>query len=310
MSVMTATRPLIDILPKARGAMIADAPLDKLTWFRTGGKAEVLFTPEDADDLASFLAARPIDVPMTVIGLGSNLLIRDGGVPGVTIRLGRSFATIKMHGDSILAGAGAMDRAVSEFAQGMSMSGLEFLCGVPGTVGGALRMNAGCYGGEMKDVTEEARALDPVGNMRFLSVTDLGFTYRHCAVPDDWIFLDAVLEGPAGSATAIAARMVEIRREREESQPLGTRTGGSTFANPPGQKAWQLIDKAGCRGMTIGGAQVSEKHCNFLINTGKATGDQLETLGEEVRRRVRETSGVELEWEIRRIGVAGGKQPW
>jgi UDP-N-acetylmuramate dehydrogenase len=306
---MMKPTPILEGLPAVRGTLVADAPLDKLTWFRTGGRAQVLYTPADVDDLAAFLAARPCDVPLTVIGLGSNLLVRDGGVPGVVIHLGKPFAGIALHEDRILAGAAALDRAVAAYAQSIGMAGLEFLVGIPGTIGGALRMNAGCYGGDMQGITQEARALDTAGNMRFLNVGDLGFTYRHAAVPEDWIFLDALLEGPADSSAAIAARMADIRRQREISQPLGTRTGGSTFANPPGLKAWELIDRAGCRGLSRGAARVSDKHCNFLINEGTAGGDDLEALGEEVRRRVLEHCGVALVWEIRRIGFPRAQGP-
>jgi UDP-N-acetylmuramate dehydrogenase len=295
---------LIDRLPPVRGRLIADAPLAPMTWFRVGGPAEVLFKPEDVDDLAGFLAAKPADVPVTVIGVGSNLLIRDGGVPGVTIRLGRTFAEIDVVGDArIRAGAGALDLTVAATVCEAGIGGMEFLCGVPGTIGGALRMNAGAYGAEMKDVTVEARVLDPEGQLHRLTTEEIGFSYRQSAVPATWIFVDAVLEGHADSALAVGQRMAEIKAKREESQPLRTRTGGSTFANPPDAKAWELIDKAGCRGLARGGARVSEKHCNFLINTGTATAADIEDLGEDVRRRVLDASGIELHWEIRRIGV-------
>ncbi|MTJ82064.1 MAG: UDP-N-acetylmuramate dehydrogenase [Telmatospirillum sp.] len=295
--------PLIDRLPPVRGRLEANANLARTTWFRVGGPAEVLFRPSDADDLAAFLAARPRDIPVTVVGVGSNLLVRDGGVPGVVIRLGREFAAIDIEDDRLLVGAGALDLTVSTAAWEAGLTGLEFLSGVPGTIGGALRMNAGAYGGEMKDITLAARALDGNGVMQDLDPAALGFAYRHSDVAADWIFIDALLQASRDEAEAIAGRMAAIRTMREDSQPLRTRTGGSTFANPPGHKAWQLIDAAGCRGLTRGGAQVSEKHCNFLINTGTASAADIEDLGEEVRRRVFDTSGVTLHWEIRRIGL-------
>lgn len=294
---------LIDRLPPVRGRLTVNAPLDRVTWFRVGGPAEVLFKPADAEDLAAFLAAKPDDLPVTVIGVGSNLLVRDGGVPGVVIRLGREFAYVRAEGSTVHAGASALDLNVAIAARGAGIAGLEFLSGIPGTVGGALRMNAGAYGREMKDVVVSVTALDPKGRPHDLSLADLGFAYRKCAVPTDWIFAGAVLRGEPGSETDIARRMAEIKASREESQPTREPTGGSTFANPPGLKAWELIDRAGCRGLVMGGAKVSEKHCNFLINTGTATASDLEGLGEEVRRRVKETSGITLEWEIKRIGL-------
>jgi UDP-N-acetylmuramate dehydrogenase len=294
---------LLERLPPVRGRLTAGASLTGVTWFRVGGPAEVLFKPADVEDLAEFLAAKPADVPVTVIGVGSNLLVRDGGVPGIVIRLGRAFAAVACDGHRVSAGAAALDIHVAAAAAEAGIGGLEFLSGVPGTIGGALRMNAGAYGAEMKDVTCHARALDSKGGLHRLGLAELGFGYRHSGAPAGWIFVDAELEGRPDNLAAISGRMAEIRAKREESQPLRTRTGGSTFANPPGRKAWQLIDEAGCRGLTLGGAQVSEKHCNFLINTGSATAADLEDLGEEVRRRVRDTSGIELTWEIRRIGV-------
>lgn len=295
---------LIDRLPAVRGRLSADAPLAGITWFRVGGAAEVLFKPADAEDLAAFLAAKPEDVPATVIGVGSNLLVRDGGVPGVVIKLGGAFARIEPLGKTRLrAGGGALDVTVAAKACEKGIGGLEFLSGVPGTIGGALRMNAGAYGVEMKDVVAEGRALSPDGRILRLKPKDYGFSYRHCDLPEGWIFLDAVLRGRPETPQAVAGRMAEIKARREGSQPLHTRTGGSTFANPPGHHAWELIDQAGCRGLCIGGAQVSEKHCNFLINTGTATATDIEDLGEEVRRRVLTASGIELHWEIRRIGV-------
>ena len=296
---------LIERLPPVRGRYSENAPLDKVTWFRVGGPAEVMFRPADADDLSAFLAAKPDDVPVTVIGVGSNLLVRDGGVPGVVVRLGRGFASVAVEEHRVTAGASALDINVALAARAESIAGFEFLSGSPGTIGGALRMNAGAYGSEMKDVVERVTVLSPTGELHDLHVDELDFSYRHCGLPADWIFVSAHMRGHPGDGAEIARRMEEIRTSREESQPVRTPTGGSTFANPPGSKAWELIDAAGGRGLTRGGAMVSEKHCNFLINTGDATASDLEGLGEEVRRRVRETSGITLEWEIRRIGIPG-----
>jgi UDP-N-acetylmuramate dehydrogenase len=293
---------LIDRLPKARGRLAANAPLGPTTWFRVGGPAEVLFRPADAADLADFLAALPGDIPVTVIGVASNLLVRDGGIPGVTIRLGRGFAQVGCVEDDVSAGAGALDINVALAAAGAGIAGLEFLSGVPGTIGGGLRMNAGAYGGEIKDVLVHADAVDRSGASHRVTAAGLGLSYRHCDAPDDWIFTGALLRGRPGAPGAIAARMGEIRAAREAAQPIRARTGGSTFANPPGDSAWRLIDAAGCRGLARGGAMVSEKHTNFLINSGSATAADLEGLGEEVRRRVHARFGVALEWEIRRVG--------
>ena len=306
---MTAARAmanahLIDLMPACRGRLTADAPLANVTWFRVGGPAEVMFRPADAEDLAAFLAALPDEVPVTVVGVASNLLIRDGGVPGVVIRLGRGFADIAAAGTRITAGAAALDVHVAGVARDAGIGGLEFLSGIPGTIGGALRMNGGAYGREVKDVLVAAQAVDRRGELLSFSNAAMGFTYRHSAVPDDVIFTSAVLEGSEDDPLAVARRMSEIAEKRGDSQPVRARTGGSTFKNPPGEKkAWQLIEEAGCRGLRIGDAQVSEKHCNFLLNLGSATAAELEDLGEEVRRRVLETSGVSLEWEIKRIGV-------
>ena len=293
---------LIERLPPVRGRLSENVPLAAVTWFRVGGAAEVMFRPADSDDLAAFLAAKPADVPVTVIGVGSNLLVRDGGIPGVVVRLGRGFVEISVAGTEIEAGAGALDLNVALTCQQAGIAGLEFMSGIPGTVGGALRMNAGAYGREIKDVLREAVALDARGQRHRLDVAALGLSYRHCGAPEDWIFVAARFAGEAGDAAAIAARMAEIRAAREASQPVRARTGGSTFANPPGHRAWELIDRAGCRGLRRGGAMVSEKHANFLINTGDATAADLEGLGEDVRRRVRDASGITLDWEIRRIG--------
>jgi UDP-N-acetylmuramate dehydrogenase len=294
---------LIDCMPAVRGRLTADAPLANVTWFRVGGPAEVMFKPADVADLGDFLAGCPADVPVTVIGVASNLLIRDGGVPGVVIRLGRAFVDMSVNGCEITTGAAALDLNVANAARDAGIAGLEFLSGIPGTIGGALRMNGGAYGRELSDVVVSATALDRSGVLHTLSREDLGLSYRHSNVPEDWIFTSAVLRGHPGDHAEISRRMHEIATSRAESQPVKARTGGSTFANPPGEKAWALIDRAGCRGLTIGGAQVSEKHCNFLLNLGTATADDLESLGEEVRRRVYETSGIQLRWEIRRIGV-------
>jgi UDP-N-acetylmuramate dehydrogenase len=300
---------LIERLPAVRGRLSGNAPLDKITWFRVGGPAEVMFRPADADDLAEFLKNRPADVPVTVVGVGSNLLVRDGGVPGVVVRLGRAFTDIVIEGTTIRAGAGALDLNVAIAARAAEVAGLEFLSGIPGTVGGALRMNAGAYGVEIKDVVVKARALDDKGAFRDLDPAALGFGYRRCQVPEDWIFVSAEFAGRRGSKAEIARCMAEIQAARESSQPIRTPTGGSTFANASDAKAWELIDRAGCRGLKRGGAMVSTMHCNFLINTGTATAADLEGLGEEVRRRVFEKTGVRLEWEIRRIGVPAGRSP-
>jgi UDP-N-acetylmuramate dehydrogenase len=308
MAMQRKDRDWLADLPTLRGRITRGAPLASITWFRVGGPAELMFRPADLADLQSFLGAKPAEIPVTVIGVGSNLLVRDGGVPGVVIRLGRGFAEIRAEGERIRAGAAALDLNVAFAARDAGLAGLEFLCGIPGTIGGALRMNGGAYGREMTDVVVEGEAADALGRLHRLSHGDFGFGYRHSSVPEDWIFLWARLAGQPDGPAPIGRRMVEIQKAREESQPIRTRTGGSTFANPTdpkakGAKAWQLIDAAGCRGLRRGGAQVSERHCNFLINTGNATAADIEALGEEVRRRVRETSGVELEWEIRRIGV-------
>lgn len=289
--------------PDLRGRLTADAPLGPTTWFRVGGTAELLFRPADADDLAYFLARCPADVPVTVIGVASNLLVRDGGVPGVVIRLGGPFADIRVEGDMIIAGAGALDLNVALTAQQAGLAGLEFLSGIPGTIGGAIRMNGGAYGAELVDVIDSADGVDRQGNHRRWTREELHLTYRHCGVADDVVFTAATLRGRPDDADAVKQRIEAIQQARADSQPVRARTGGSTFANPEGHKAWQLIDQAGCRGLTIGGAQISEKHCNFLLNLGTATAADIESLGEEVRRRVKATSGIDLRWEIRRIGL-------
>lgn len=293
---------LLATLPKVRGKYREQADLSASTWFRVGGPAEVLFKPADEEDLAAFLKSCPREVPVTVLGVGSNLLVRDGGLKGVVIRLGREFAKIERTQEGLEAGAGALDVHVAMVAAESGIAGLEFLVGIPGTLGGALAMNAGAYGSELKDVLKKAWAVDRAGALHELSAQDMGFTYRGNAVPKDWIFTRALLEAAPGEVAEITQRMQGIIEAREASQPVRSRTGGSTFKNPPGHKAWELIDKAGCRGLTIGGAQVSEKHTNFLINTGTATAADLEKLGEEVRARVKASSGVELQWEIKRLG--------
>lgn len=335
MSARKFRTPLIDRLPPVRGEMIADAPLDKYTWFRVGGPAEVLYHPADRDDLAHFLKHRPEEVPVTVIGGASNLLVRDGGIPGVVIRLGRGFRDIEIgavfeevdfepvaqpgakRGDRdervlVNVGAGAAsiqvaracrDAGIELDGREYGVTGLEFLSGIPGTIGGALRMNAGAYGGEIGTVVSVAKALDTEGKLHYLPVADLHYSYRRSQLPEGWIFTGAALEGRLADPKAVAAEIDRIATAREESQPLRTRTGGSTYKNPDGAKAWQLIDRAGCRGLRRGDAMVSEKHCNFLINLGNATAADIEDLGEEVRARVERATGVTLEWEIRRVGV-------
>ena len=292
---------LIDRLTKPRGRLAADAPLGPQTWFGTGGPAEVLFRPADEEDLASFLQALPEDVPVSVLGVGSNLLVRDGGVKGVVVRLMRGFTGITVEGNDVVAGAGAPDLNVALTAREHALAGLEFLSGIPGTIGGAVAMNAGAYGGELGEVLVAASAVDRAGNRREVVAGRFAFGYRHSGAPGDWIFTSARLRAAPGDAMAIAQRIAEINSQRSNSQPR-SRTGGSTFVNPPGHKAWELIDRAGCRGLRLGQAQVSDKHCNFLINLGGATASDIEALGEEVRRRVMDQTGVPLQWEIRRLG--------
>ncbi|KJE35959.1 UDP-N-acetylenolpyruvoylglucosamine reductase [Thalassospira sp. HJ] len=294
--------PLIDRLPKVRGKLREGAQLAKVTWFQVGGPADVMFRPADEADLADFLKGKPEDMPVTVIGVGSNLLVRDGGIRGVVIRLGRPFTDVVVKDGAVHAGAGALDLNVAQTAQMNGIAGLEFLSGIPGTIGGALRMNAGAYGTEIKDVLVSATAIDGSGNIHTVTPNEMNMTYRHCGLPEDWIFTSAILRASSGDPEDIAKRMDEIQKARAESQPIKSRTGGSTFANPLPDRAWEVIDAAGCRGLKIGGAQMSEQHCNFMINTGDATALDLEQLGDEVRKRVKEHSGVELRWEIRRIG--------
>lgn len=294
---------LIDRLPPVRGRMEANAPLHNGTWFRVGGPAEVLFQPADAEDLTAFLKACPTDVPVTVLGVGSNVIVRDGGLAGVVIRLGPRFGKITIEGDCVIAGAGALDFNIARTAMDASLAGLEFLSGIPGTLGGGLLMNAGAHGGELKDILIEATLILRDGSLCHLTPQELGMAYRKTATPEGAIFIEARLRGQPDAREAIEARMKHIAQTRAESQPIREKTGGSTFANPEGHKAWQLIDQAGCRGLRIGDAMMSEKHCNFMLNVGQATAEELETLGEDVRKRVRETSGVELRWEIKRIGL-------
>ena len=292
-------------LPQLRGRLLANQPLGEFTWFRVGGPAQAFFMPQDENDLAYFLRNLPAEIAVTVIGAGSNLIVRDGGVPGVVIRLGRGFNETKIEeGHRLAAGAAMLDVMVARAAQAAGIAGLAFFSGIPGSIGGALRMNAGAYGGETKDVLVEARGVDRHGDMRTFGNAEMGFSYRHCSVPGDVIFTAALFQGCAGDAGAIAAEMAEIKKKREESQPRN-RTGGSTFKNPPGQSAWKLVDEAGCRGLQVGQAQVSPLHSNFLISLDGATASDIETLGETVRARVKEKSGVVLEWEIKRIGVSG-----
>jgi UDP-N-acetylmuramate dehydrogenase len=289
-------------MPELRGRLLANQSLGEFTWFRVGGPAQVFFMPDDENDLAYFLRNLPPEIHITVIGAGSNLIVRDGGVPGVVIRLGRGFNDVKVEDHRVIVGTAMLDVMVARAAQAAGVAGLSFLSGIPGTIGGALRMNGGAYGGETKDILVEVHGVDRQGNVRTFSNDDMGFSYRHCGVPDDVIFTTAVLQGRAGVPDEIAAEMAAIKKKREASQPRN-RTGGSTFKNPPGHSAWKLVDDAGCRGLTIGGAQVSELHSNFLINLGGASAADIETLGETVRQRVKTHSGVDLEWEIKRVGV-------
>ena len=295
------------LTPLLRGRLMANAPIAEATWFRVGGPAQILFSPADEEDLAYLLSVLPESIPVTTIGLGSNLIVRDGGIDGVVIRLGgRPFNAIEIiDGARVMAGAAAPDLFVAKAAAAAGIDSLAFLRGVPGSIGGALRMNAGAHGGETKDVLIEAAGVDRNGGRRTFTNAQMGFSYRHSTVPDDVIFVRAVFQGRPGDQAEIVAEMERITRAREASQPIREKTGGSTFKNPPGAKAWELIDRAGCRGLAVGDAQVSTMHCNFLINRGAATAEDLESLGEEVRRRVLETSGVALEWEIKRVGLAG-----
>ena len=299
----------VESLPRVRGRYAFDVDLSRTVWFRAGGHADVVFRPADVDDLAHFLATRPADVPVTVVGLGSNVLVRDGGVEGVVVRLRQGFRGMQVRWDGARAlvevGAGALDMNVARHCRDQGVGGLAFLSGIPGTIGGALRMNAGAYGHEMADVVVEAKALDGDGALHVLAPDAMGLSYRHSTVPEDWIFVSAVLEGRREEPAAIAEHMEEINAQREASQPIRARTGGSTFTNPASRKAWELIDEAGCRGLVRGGARISGQHCNFIINADRASAADIEGLGEEVRRRVEEKTGVSLQWEIRRIGRHG-----
>jgi UDP-N-acetylmuramate dehydrogenase len=292
--------------PELRGKISANEPLAPYTWFRVGGPAQILFMPADEADLAYFLARLPREIPVTVVGLGSNLIVRDGGVEGVVIRLSaKGFGEIVVEdGCRLRVGAAVPDVKAARAAAEAGVDGLAFYRGIPGAIGGALRMNAGAHGGETKDALIEARGVDRAGDVGVFGVADMGYAYRHCSAPDDVIFTQALYQGRPGDPATIIAEMDRITAAREASQPIKEKTGGSTFKNPDGEKAWRLIDAAGCRGLVVGDAQVSEMHCNFLINRGRASAADIEALGEEVRRRVRETSGVELHWEIKRIGVA------
>jgi UDP-N-acetylmuramate dehydrogenase len=301
---------LLDRLPTPRGALQADQPLAPLTWFRVGGPADVLFQPADADDLASFLANTPADIPVTVIGLGSNLIVREGGIRGVVIRLSaRGFGKITVEGDRLRVGAAVPDKRVAAAARDAGLGGFAFYHGIPGGIGGALRMNAGANGTETKDRLVELVAIDRAGERHALSLADMGYTYRHAAAPADLIFVEAVYQGEPRERAVIEAEMAAVDEHRETAQPIkdasgqASKTGGSTFKNPPGTSAWKLVDQAGCRGLRIGDAQVSEKHCNFLLNLGEATAHDIELLGETVRARVLATCGVRLDWEIKRLGA-------
>lgn len=304
MSFPDITGELAARMPNLRGRLVANFPLSSITWFRVGGPAQVLFTPADEADLAYFLAHAPADLPVIVLGLGSNLLVRDGGVPGVVIRLGKGFSQIQVEPNCRLrAGTAVPDVKVARAAAEAGIAGLAFYRGIPGSIGGALRMNAGAHGSETKDVLVEARAVDRQGNIHVLSLAEMGFRYRHCSISKDWIFTEAVFQGRPGDKAEILEQMEAVAQYREENQPTRERTGGSTFKNPPGHSAWKLIDAAGCRGLRIGGAKVSEMHCNFLINDNDATAEDIERLGETVRARVKATSGIELQWEIVRLGL-------
>ena len=298
------TPELKSVMPELRGRLLANQSLAELTWFRVGGPAQVLFTPSDEDDLAYFLAHLPGELPVHVVGVGSNLIVRDGGISGVVIRLGaRGFGETAVLENVVSAGAAALDKRVAETAVAANLSGLEFLFGIPGTVGGALRMNAGANGTETKDVLIEAVGIARDGKKHAFSNAEMKFTYRNSGVDASIIFTSARFRGQVATAPAIRARMNEVQNHRETAQPIREKTGGSTFKNPPGQSAWKLIDAAGCRGLRVGGAQVSEMHCNFLINTGSSTAKDIESLGETVRKRVKDHSGIELHWEIKRIGI-------
>lgn len=299
---IAANARLIDRLPKIRGSYRERAELSKINWFNVGGEAQIMFRPADAQDLATFFAEKPEDIPVIVLGVGSNLLVRDGGIDGVVIRLGKGFTDIKAEGKYIHAGAGALSFNVAMASQHFGIGGVEFLCGIPGTIGGALAMNAGAYGVDVASVLAYAEAVDSAGQIHRLSVSDIGYIYRGNTLPDAMVFTKAVFQGEPKPAAMIGKRIAEISATREATQPVRSRTGGSTFKNPPEKRAWELIDAAGCRGLMVGKAQMSEKHCNFMINTGGATAADLEALGEEVHKRVKAHSGITLEWEIKIVG--------
>ncbi len=304
MSFPDLTASLAKTMPQLRGRLLGNEALAPLTWFRVGGPAQVLFTPADEDDLAYFLARLPAEIAVYPIGVGSNLIVRDGGLPGVVIRLSpRGFGAVTTEGDCVRAGTAALDRRVAEAAAAASIAGLEFYFGIPGSIGGALRMNAGANGGETKDVLVEARGVTRHGELVQFSNVEMGFSYRHCGVDDGVIFTQALFRGRIAEPEVIRARMAEVQNHREAAQPIREKTGGSTFKNPPGRSAWKLIDAAGMRGFRVGGAKVSDMHCNFLINTGEASAADIEVLGETVRARVKAQSGVDLHWEIKRIGM-------
>ncbi len=290
------------ILPQVRGRYLFDVPLAPTTWFRVGGPAQVTFKPADVQDLCFFLQNRPKELPVHVIGVGSNLLVRDGGVPGVVIRLGQAFTNMMVNETTLDVGAAMLDRNVASLACENGITGFEFLCGIPGTIGGALRMNAGAYGSDISKILVHALAVDSKGCIHRLMPDELGLSYRHCNLPKDWIFIGARFKGEVGDSKTINAKMEEMLAEREKTQPVKSRTGGSTFANPEGTRAWELIEKAGCRGLRKGDAMISEKHANFMVNLGDAKAADLEALGEEVRKRVSDTCGVDLRWEIEKIG--------
>ena len=293
---------LINDLPRVRGNLRENVELAPFTWLRVGGEAEVLFIPKDEADLAHFLSSTPDDIPVHILGVASNTLVRDGGVKGVVIRLGPAFGQIQTDGLRLTAGSAALDKLVAKKAADAGIAGLEFYAGVPGTIGGALRMNAGCYGGETKDILKSVVALDRTGRRQVMSLAEMDYSYRHCGAPSDLIFTQAVFEGTRDDPKNIHGRILEITARREASQPIREKTGGSTFKNPEGQSSWKLIEAAGCRGLQIGGAQISEQHCNFMINKGNATAADLEALGETVREKVLASQGIDLHWEVKRIG--------
>ena len=294
---------LLERLPEVRGSLRADVPLAPFTWLRVGGAAEALFMPKDEADLAHFLSSVSDDVPVQILGVASNTIIRDGGVKGVVIRLGPAFGKVSVEGLKVTAGAAALDKTVAKKAAAAGVAGLEFYAGVPGTIGGALRMNAGCYGAETRNALISVVALDRTGRRQVMSLDDMQYSYRHCGAASDLIFTEATYQGAPDDPSSILSRMDEITAKREASQPIREKTGGSTFKNPEGHSSWKLIDAAGCRGLRVGGAQMSEQHCNFMINADGATAADLEELGETVRAKVLETQGVQLDWEVRRIGV-------